>query len=791
MRRLFLLGVVFLGFAASADARGLLVPDAKKTPSPVLLSQQVQVTIEDQAAVTRVEQVFRNATQSQFEATYVFPVARGAAVQKFTLWIDGKQVNAELVEAAKARKIYTELVQQTLDPALLEYIGTDLLRVRVGTVLPQKDIKVALQYTSVAAAEGGVIEYTYPLKSDGRTPPEKCSLTVHLKSQHALHNIYSPTHAVTLTRPSDREARVVCADNAAAADRDFKLFYQVGDKARDVGLTALTHRPAAARDGYFLFLLSPRAELARDQQIPRDFVFVIDTSGSMRGKRIAQARNALKYCLGNLEARDRFAIIEFAAKIRKYNDQLQPAEKGQLEKARKWVEQLEATSGTNINDALLAALAMRGNDEGRTFTVVFFTDGQPSVSETNPQIILQNVAAKNTASTRIFSFGVGDDVNASFLDQLAERTRGVSTYVREHEDIEASVSALYSKISNPVLANLKLTVGPDVKIAEVYPPQLPDLFRGNQLVVLGRYSGNGPTKIKLTGQVGKETREFEYELTFPAMTPDSRGFVEDLWARRKVGYLLDQIRINGEKKELVDEVTALAKRYGITTPYTSYLIVPDGRIPVAGGHFGYGGPQGLRPGTPGAPAPTVAAYAVKVAGDNKGDLGGNRARLEEERIKQVIADGKDQAVAKAFREAQAQKKSLDKARDLLDRRQLAGVQNGTVGVDLSVQSNQLRGQAHLCQTAVRRVQGRTCLDVGGVWIDDGFDAKMTTVTVKAMSKAYFRLLERQPHVREVLQLGNYLVWVTPSRTALAIDANHGVEELPDADIDRLFVPQQK
>src|SRR5262249_2169973 len=222
-------------------------------------------------------------------------------------------------------------------------------------------------------------------------------------------------------------------------------------------------------------------------------------------------------------------------------------------------------------------------DEGRTFNIVFFTDGQPTIGETNTDKILANVAKRNTASTRIFPFGVGDDVNASMLDKLAEDSRALATYDREWEDIENRVSSLFSKISNPVLANLKLNVGPDVKINEVYPPQLPDLFHGSQLVVLGRYTGKGHAAIKLTGNIGKETREFVYELRFPEKSTDDKNFVEDLWARRKVGYLLDQTRLNGEKKELVEAVVNLAKRYGITTPYTSFLIVPDAPLPVARG----------------------------------------------------------------------------------------------------------------------------------------------------------------------------------------------------------------
>src|SRR5207249_2252545 len=168
----------------------------------------------------------------------------------------------------------------------------------------------------------------------------------------------------------------------------------------------------------------------------------------------------------------------------------------------------------------------------------------------------------------------------TLLDQLSEDTRAVATYVREAEDIEAKVSSLYGKISHPVLANLKLSVGPDVAVNEVYPPQLPDLFHGSQLVVLGRYTGKGHVAVKLTGNVGTEAKEFVYELNFPDKGAEEKVFVEDLWARRKVGYLLDQIRVNGEKKELVEEVVTLAKRYGITTPYTSYLVVPDGPTPA-------------------------------------------------------------------------------------------------------------------------------------------------------------------------------------------------------------------
>jgi Ca-activated chloride channel family protein len=819
MRRLLPVLVV-LAVAGPVQARGLLIPVEKKLPPLAMLNHHVTVAIEDQVAVTKVEQTFRNHTDRQLEATYIFPVPKGASVRKFVMWVDGKEVPGELVEAAKARQIYTSIVQRTQDPGLLEYMGNNLLRLRVFPIPPKGDQKIAVSFTSVAPSENGLVEYVYPLRTDGKAVGtlEKFSLRVDLKSQHALTNIYSPTHAITMTRPSDRRAVVTFEKEQALLDKDFQLYYTAGGK--DVGLTALTHRPVSGAPGYFMLLISPRAELSKSQQVPRDMVFVLDTSGSMRGKRMTQARNALKYCLANLGENDRFGLMNFATTVNKYNEDLLPATKANLEQARKWVDDLEATGGTAINDALLAALALRGGDTSRTFTIVFFTDGRPTIGETNVEKIQKNVAARNSANTRIFTFGVGDDVNASFLDRIAEESRALSTYVRESEDIEHKVSGLYAKISNPVLANLKLTAGSSIKLAEVYPPQLPDLFHGSQLVVLGRYTGQGHAAIKLTGNVGKEGKEFVYELSFPEKTADDRGFVEDLWARRKVGYLLDQIRLNGETAEVKNEVIALAKRYGITTPYTSYLVVPDTVVPVARApepgrpdvrfHLAPAAPPALMApaasGTPGgAPAPpkTVAAFvkeagekatSAPTAGANSGDggLGGFRGRFEDKQFEESDkAGGAKGEKGKAMTKAKESRKALDQARRLLLDKDLEGVQAGRLGVDLSVQTSGLRTQSRLTQSAVRRVAGRNLLEIGGVWIDEGFTPKMKLVTVKAMSHAYFRILERHPEVRQVFQAGNYLVWVTPSNAALVIDANDGAQEMSDADIDRLFAAPAK
>ena len=427
MRRVLVAWALLLVVGTSAQATGMLIPTEKALPPLALVDQKVTITIEDQVAVTRIEQSFRNHTGRELEATYLFPVPKGASVRKFTMWVNGVEQTGEIVEAVQARKIYTDIVARSHDPGLLEYMNHQLIKLRVFPVPPKGDQKISLSYTSVSPADNGLIEYVYPMRTDGKAAQtlEKFSITVNLKDQRPLTNIYSPSHAITITRPNDKEAVIGFEKNSAVLDRDFQLFYQAGSK--DVGLTAVTHRPIADRPGYFMMLLSPRAELSKMQQVPRDFVYVLDTSGSMRGKRIVQARAALKYCLNNLNENDRFAMIHFATTVTKYHNGLQPATKSNLEAARRWVDDLEASGATAIDDALREAMAMRTSDESRTFTMVFFTDGQPTWGVKDPVKILENVKKNNNGNTRIFSFGVGDDVNTVLLDSLADSTKAVST----------------------------------------------------------------------------------------------------------------------------------------------------------------------------------------------------------------------------------------------------------------------------------------------------------------------------------------------------------------------------
>lgn len=816
MRYAYLLVVLLLVSGGPARAAGVLIPADKTLPPLAMIHHKVVVSIEDQVAITTVEQTFRNHTDRNLEATYLFPIPRGASVDRFSMWVDGKETGGELLDAKKASQVYTDIVRRTQDPGLLEYLGNDLMRLRVFPVPPRGDQRIKLSYKSISQKDGPVVEYIYPLKTDGKSTQalEEFSVKLSLRSQNPIQNIYSPTHAIAITRKGDKELSVEFEKNQGVLDRDFQLFYGTG--AGDIGVTPLLYKPVTAEDGYSMLLVSPQVD-AMKMRTPRDLVLVLDTSSSMSELKMQQAKKGLKYCLAQLGPQDRFGVIRFSTSVTRFRETLVDADKDFLERANKWVDDLRVSGGTAIWPALDEALQMRTADPTRPFTIVFFTDGVPTVDETNPDKIIKNVIAKNNGNTRIFTFGVGDDVNAAMLDQLADATRAVSTYVRPAEDIETKVAALYGKISHPVMTDVRLVTGENVKFHEVYPPRLPDLFHGTQLVVIGRYSGFGHTAIKLTGVVNGERREFVYELNFPAKTESDSGkdFVEPLWARRKVGYLLDQIRINGEQKELVDEVVGLARRYGIATPYTSYLVVPDGPMPVIppirgprpmpgfgpmGGRFG-AVPSGLAPSSAGgaggvSASPTkVEAFArEQAAGEGRGlALAANRGAMTDKQIR----DGADRlkeekdpvrraGLASELKRFQDQKQTHDEAGRAFKGAK-DGYQTGKLGVDLALNTNGLRNQERLSSTANRQVNGRQVLEIGGVWIDDDFKPGMPTLVVKSQSAAYFRILETQPGMKDVYRLGNHLVWITPNRTALVIDQNDGKEELVDAAIDALFV----
>jgi Ca-activated chloride channel family protein len=534
---------------------------------------KVHTRITDQVAVTSVDQEFYNPNPARLEGTFVFPIPKGAHINKFTMEIDGKQVEAELLSADKARRIYEDIVRKLKDPALLEYAGRDVFKVRIFPIEPNSKKRITLSYTELLKADDGLVSYGLPLNTEkySAKPIRSVSVKVDLESKRPLKSIYSPSHAVEVKRHSSTSATAGYEATDVQADTDFVLYF-APEKA-EIGVNLLTHRKSD-EDGYFLLLASPGVDVKEKQVVMKDVAFVLDTSGSMAGKKLEQARKALQFCVENLNDGDRFEIIRFSTEVEPLFDKLVKATEQNRAKANDFIKDLKPIGGTAIDDALRKALALRPGGEDRPFVVIFLTDGRPTIGTTDEDQIVANVKKENDARTRVFCFGIGTDVNTHLLDRITEDTRAVSQYVLPDEDLEVKVSNFFSKIKEPVLANPTLKFTGDIRATKLYPSPLPDLFKGEQLVLVGRYSGKGDAAVIVEGSVNGADRKFTYEVSFPEEA-SANEFIPRLWATRRVGYLLDEIRLHGENSELRDEVTELARKYSIVTPYTAYLILED------------------------------------------------------------------------------------------------------------------------------------------------------------------------------------------------------------------------
>ncbi len=534
-------------------------------------SVKVNTRITDQVAVTVVDQEFYNPNPARLEGTFVFPVPKGAHLDKFSMEIDGKQVEAELLSADKGRRLYEDIVRKLRDPALLEYADRDLFKVRIFPIEPHSKKRITLSYTQLLKLDAGLVGYVLPMSVEkfSRAPLKNLSAKVELETRNPLKTIYSPTHAVEIRRNGPNRATVGYEASDAKPDLDFALYFAA--EKDELGVRLLTHK-VPGEDGYFLLLASPGVDAKERQVIPKDVVFVLDTSGSMAGPKLEQAKKALLFCVENLNDGDRFEILRFSTEVEPLFDQLAGASAQNRQRARAFVKDLRALGGTAIDDALRKALGLQGGQ--RPVVVIFLTDGQPTIGTTDENQIVNNVKKEDDGHTRIFCFGIGTDVNTHLLDRITEQTRTFSQYVLPEEDIEVKVSSFFAKINEPVLANPVLKFTRDIRVTKLYPSPLPDLFKGEQLVLVGRYSGSGDSAAVIEGSLNGTTRKFSYDVNFSEATGEN-DFIPRLWATRRVGYLLDEIRLHGENAEVRYEVTELARKFGIVTPYTAYLILED------------------------------------------------------------------------------------------------------------------------------------------------------------------------------------------------------------------------
>jgi Ca-activated chloride channel family protein len=678
-----------------------------------LETQNAKVRINGAAAEVSLKQTFRNTSTQRVEGTYLFPLPPGAAISDFAMTINGKRTAAEILDKDKAREIYDGIVRTLRDPAILEFVGRDVVQAHIFPIDANGKVDIEMKYSQPLRVENNSFRFDLPLRLPLGGVAKNSSVDIEIQSNQGIRAIYSPTHQIK-TSQSGNHAKVSgewqnqgsTSEKSTFADdsssRDFVLYYTTSNKR--VGINLITSQ-TQNEDGYFMMLLAPDPDLSAHEIATKDVVFVFDTSGSMSGEKIEQARNALHSLLGNLNPDDRFNIITFSSDVKPWKNQLVSASKNNLDAARDWIKNIKAVGGTNIDEALQNALEMMQTSSTRPQQIIFLTDGQPTVGQTDVSQILQDVRNKNSATskTRLFSFGVGYDVNTLLLDSLADENRGSTDYVLPSENIEEKVGALYAKIAYPVLTNPRLDWG-DANVFDVYPSQLPDIFRGSQTIVFGRFKGKSTFTPQLSGTVEGKTVIIKSDHALQEKNSDA-SYLPRLWAMRKVGFLMDSARRSNKPidPEVRAEIIALSKQYGIVTPLTAGLITEDNNFAAAPNQFDAINPSFFKSNR-GVPGPMGASAAPKTY-------------------------------------------------------------SGQSAVAASQATGQLRRAEQVKSTAdVRVIEGKTFEMKEGIWTDAAYDPKKMSLvkTIVFGSNQYFDLA-RDPKVAKWLSVGEKVLLVVDGK----------------------------
>jgi Ca-activated chloride channel family protein len=710
-----LVSVLLLGGAGAASGQGWIEPPIQRWVPDFHVQRvrsDVTITIDGARRIARVEveELFRNASPLMVEGDYLYPIPPEAVFTDFSLFMGEQELKGEVLPADEARRIYEEIVRRKKDPALIELMGHGVLRARVFPIDPGDTRRVILRYTQVLGKDGEVLRLRYPrlvglipgserqevLQPDARgREASPFTLRIRVTDAGRFATPYSPTHTIEVREHGGDELEITHSGGAASAD--FELFLPLREPA--IGASLLAHA-AGSEPGYFMLMITPPA-VREEMEIPRDVTLVLDVSGSMSGLKMEQARDALDQILAGLRPSDRFRLITFSSVVRSFADEFSRADQTTVRAARDYLRSLRAEGSTNVMDALREALSPEA-ERGRLSLIVFLTDGKPTVGETAPERIAE-AAGRLRDGERVFAFGVGYDVNTYLLDRMTEDGRGTVTYVRPGDSVEEAVSSLTRKIGFPALADLRIVRAP-ADLEDYYPNPLPDLFHGEELILFGRYRGQGRGELVLEGTRAGETRRFTYRVDLPGREPGN-DFIPRLWAARKAGALTAQVRLHGADPEVIEEIRQLALRYGIVTEYTSYLVEE----------------------------PTLAMARREVAMDQARDLAAAPA---------------EQSGEGAFLRAQKSSR-MKEARGLAETEAM-------VAATLRDSGRGTLGTAS-AEGSVRPLGRHLFVLRNGVWTDLRFDPSLQVIEVTPYSEAYFELARRLPALRTYLSLGDRLV----------------------------------
>lgn len=557
-----------------------------------LAEAEAQVSIAEQVATTTLRLRLENPGLAAREAMLLLPVPFEATVRTFELEGAGEAGLARMLPRDEARRLYDEIVRKTRDPALLEFVQYNALRTSVFPVPGKGSQVVRLVYEQLLPAEGDRLEYVLPRTRALEAAEVTWSLSATIRSTRPIATVYSASHELELKRRGPGEVEAKVAAGAAGEPGPFRLSVLLA-QADGAGVMLLAYPDAGVGDGrggYFLLVGGLGEPAATSPRLAREVLLVIDRSGSMRGEKMAQAREAARQIIAGLDDGERFNIIDYADTVERFAAVPVEVRAQTRADATAYLARLEAGGGTNLHAALVEALRQEHTADTLPM-VVFLTDGLPTVGERDEVAIREAAEASNRYGRRVFTVGVGYDVNAPLVTGVARASRGAPLFVLPGEDLEVKVSQLFRRLTGPVVALPVLEVldaagEPDTRqVRALMPEALPDLFAGDQLIVLGQYLSEGPLRFRLRGESGAGPRTVEFAVS-TAGASTVNDAVPRLWATRRIAVLLEQIRALGASegprgsgsptddpalRELVDEVVRLSMRWGVLTEYTAFL----------------------------------------------------------------------------------------------------------------------------------------------------------------------------------------------------------------------------
>ena len=588
LRILSLMGLLALFaclLAPRVEACVIVEPDPT-TGQPAVKTESIEVSVNiaNGVATTKLTQTFEGLSATPAQVAYIFPIPQDGVIDNFAVAVDGVLSQSTLYSAEQATNRYLEILAAGGDPAILEFAGNGAFAGSLGNIGQGEKRTIVITYTEVIPVQGSTARYFFPLSRLAFTSNYVSSIKVEVTADSAreVKSVYTPYQTTAVVRPDDNTFQLSYAATNSLPDSDFLLLYSLGES--DFGIDMIFYRdnppvggvmtPGAVQDGFFLLMLSPKVDVGSQEVIPKNIEFVIDKSGSMSGSKMTQAKDALAQIVAQLNPDDYFNVVTFNSAVSSFWPQIVPADISHLADAQTQISAINAGGSTNISEGLLTALGGLPAVSPKPNIVVFLTDGQATAGIRDNNGICSAVQSANTMNARFFTFGLGTSLNAVLLDRLAQENGGFSFFIPPSGDVSATLTEFYGKIGSPLLTNLALDFAGAGEY-DVYPNSLPDLYDGSQVVLLGRYRSPGSHAVTLTGKIGNQSKTYTAGFNFPEQ--DVRySFIPRLWATRRIGALLNEIRLNGETPDLVDEVTRLARRYGIVTPYTSFVIDEDG-----------------------------------------------------------------------------------------------------------------------------------------------------------------------------------------------------------------------